>query len=266
MRDKISACITCMNEEQNIRRCLESVKWCDEIVVVDSFSTDRTVEICKEYTTRVYEHEWLGYIGQKNLIRGMATHPWVLFLDADEEVSPGLRDEILAELGRQPNPYAGYRFPRKVFYLYKWICHGEWYPDIKLRFFRKDKGHSEGREPHDLVVVDGAVKMLRNPLYHYTYSDIREHLATIGRFSVITAEEKFKEGIRFRYADWLVRPPWRFFKAYIFKLGFLDGRRGFFIAALSAFAVLIKYALLWEKELDQKHQGTNSKQPDGTGR
>lgn len=259
MRAKVTACITCMNEEQNIRRCLESVKWCDEIVVVDSFSTDRTTDICREYTDRVYQHEWLGYIGQKNLIRGMATHPWILFLDADEEVSPGLRNEILNELGRHPNPFAGYRFPRKVFYLNKWICHGEWYPDIKLRFFLKDKGHSTGREPHDLVVVDGPVKTLKSPLYHYTYNNIREHLDTLGRFSAITAEEKFKEGERFHYTDWLVRPPWRFFKAYILKLGFLDGRRGFFIASLSAFAVLIKYAFLWEKELNQKQKSAEKK-------
>ena len=264
MRDKISACITCMNEEDNIRRCLESVRWCDEIVVVDSFSTDRTVDICKEYTERVYQHEWLGYIGQKNLIRGMASHPWVLFLDADEEVSPGLRDEILRELARPDNSYAGYRFPRKVFYLYKWICHGEWYPDTKLRVFRKDKGHSEGREPHDLVIVDGPVKTLINPLHHYTYSNIRDHLASVGNFSVITAEEKFKEGTRFSYADWLVRPPWRFFKAYFLKLGFLDGRRGFFIAAISAFAVLIKYAFLWEKELDENHRSAATAE-DGAG-
>ena len=146
MREKISACVTAGNEETNIRRCLESLKWCDEVVVVDSFSEDRTVEICREYTDRVYQHEWLGYIGQKNLIRGMASHPWILFLDADEEVAPKLKDEIISEFEKGTQEYVGYEFPRRVHYLGRWIYHGEWYPDMKLRLFKKDHGRSAGRD------------------------------------------------------------------------------------------------------------------------
>lgn len=246
MREKLSACVTAGNEEQKIRRCLESLKWCDEIVVVDSFSTDRTVEICREYTDRVYQHEWLGYIGQKNLIRDMARHPWVLFLDADEEVSPDLRDEILREFESGSGRYVGYEFPRQVFYLGKWIRHGEWYPDVKLRLFRKDRGRSAGQEPHDLVVVDGPVKTMRGHLYHYTYDDIRDHLETINRFSTITAQEKFRQGEAFWWSDILIRPLLRFVKAYLLRAGFLDGPQGLIIATVTAYGVFMKYAKMWE--------------------
>ncbi len=252
MREQISACVTAGNEDQKIRRCLESLKWCDEIVVVDSFSTDRTVEISREYTDRVYQHEWLGYIGQKNLIREMARFPWILFLDADEEVSPRLRDEILQEFERGTDPYVGYRFPRQVYYLGKWIRHGEWYPDIKLRLFRKDRGRSEGQEPHDQVVVNGPVKTLSASLHHYTYDDIADHLGTINRFSTITAQEKYRQGERFQWADILFRPPFRFLKGYLFRGGFVDGFQGFLIAAMSAFGVLLKYAKLRELEMQDR--------------
>ncbi|MCO6400550.1 MAG: glycosyltransferase family 2 protein [Verrucomicrobia bacterium] len=252
---KVSACVTTFNEEANIRCCLESLRWCDEIVVVDSFSSDRTVEICKEFTPRVYQHKWLGYIGQKNLIRGMASHEWILFVDADEEVSADLREEIRAELAANDGSVAGYRFPRMVNYLGRWIRHGEWYPDIKLRLFLKSKGHSGGTEPHDQVIVDGGVRTLRGKLYHYTYANMHEHLETMNRFSGITAQEKFRANSGFRWVDFLIRPPFRFLKAYILRRGFLDGRRGFLIALVSAFGVCMKYAKLWELENERAMSG-----------
>ncbi len=252
---KVSACVTTFNEEVNIRCCLESLRWCDEVIVVDSFSSDRTVEICREFTPRVYQHKWLGYIGQKNLIRGMASHDWILFVDADEEVSADLREEIRAELAANDGSVAGYRFPRMVNYLGRWIRHGEWYPDIKLRLFLKSKGHSGGTEPHDQVIVDGGVKTLRGKLYHYTYANMHEHLETMNRFSGITAQEKFRANSRFSWADFLIRPPFRFLKAYILRRGFLDGRRGFLIALVSAFGVCMKYAKLWELENERAMSG-----------
>jgi glycosyltransferase involved in cell wall biosynthesis len=248
MREKISACITAGNEEKKIRRCLESVRWCDEIVVVDSFSTDRTAELCREFTDRVYQHEWLGYIGSKNLIRGMASHPWLLYLDADEEISPDLRDEILREFNGGHGEIVGYRFPRLVHFLGRWIRHGEWYPDYKLRLFRKDAGRSAGEEPHDRVIVNGPVKTLRSPLYHYTYDDLHDQIETLNRYTTITAREKYRKGERFRYVDYFVRPLWRFLKSYFLKKGFLDGLPGLFIARISAFGVRMKYAKLWELE------------------
>jgi glycosyltransferase involved in cell wall biosynthesis len=250
MAAKISACVTTFNEEQNIVRCLKSLAWCDEIVVVDSLSTDRTVELCRQFTDRVYQHQWLGYIGQKNLIRRLASHEWVLFLDADEEVSPALRDEVIEELARNGQKFAGYQFPRMVNYLGKWIRRGEWYPDIKLRLFLKEKGYSGGQEPHDQVIVDGRVKTLRGHLWHYTYENIHDHLDTMNRFSSITAKEKFAAGNRYSWLDFLFRPPLRFFKAYFLRRGFLDGKRGFLIACVSSFGVCMKYAKLWELYLN----------------
>lgn len=249
MREKISACITCFNEEQKIRRCLESLTWCDEIVVVDSFSTDSTVAICREFTDKVYQEEWKGYIGQKNWVRKRASHPWVLFLDADEEVSPELREAILREFEEGPPDCDGYQFPRQVLYLTRWIRHGAWYPDVKLRLFRRDKGWSDGVEPHDHVEVEGPVKTLHQPIRHYTYDGIYDHIRQINRFSSITAHEKKHEGYCFRWIDLLFRPPWRFFKGYVMRGGFKEGFHGYLIALLAAFEVAVKYAKTRELEL-----------------
>ena len=246
---KITACITAMNEEDKIEACLAALTWCDEIIVVDSFSTDRTVEICKRYTPRVVQHKWEGYIAQKNFIRSLASHPWVLFVDADEVVSPDLRKAIEEEFARGPGDIVGYSFPRLVYHLGRWIRHGEWYPDLKLRLFRKDKGYSGGQEPHDRVVLDGPSKTLHAPLYHFTYDDLSDQIETLNRFSSISAHEKYSDGRRFRWSDLLFRPIWRFFKAYILKRGFLDGRAGFIIAAASSFGVLAKYAKIAEADM-----------------
>ena len=243
---KISACVTAGNEEAKIAACLASLTWCDEVIVVDSYSQDKTFEISQQYTSHVYQHPWEGYIAQKNYIRSLARFPWILFVDADEVVSDALRDEIEREFNQGPGDTAGYRFPRMVHYLGKWIRHGEWYPDIKLRLFRKDLGHSEGQEPHDRVSVDGPVKTLRAPLYHFTYDDLSDHIHTLNRFSSISANEKFTRGEKFRWRDLFFRPPFRFFKAYFLKHGFLDGRQGFIIAIMSSFGVFIKYAKLLE--------------------
>jgi len=261
VRPLISACVTAGNEERNIARCLESLRWCDEIVVVDSFSRDGTVEICRRYTDRVVQHEWLGYIGQKNHAIGLASHSWVLVLDADEEVSPGLRDEILAALEADGNDYGGYLFPRQVHYLGRWIRHGEWYPDVKLRLFRRELGRAEGREPHDHIVVRGRIRRLEHPIHHYTYDDLRDHVETMNRFSSITAREQFREGRRFHWTDILFRPLWRFLKAYVFKRGFLDGRRGLLIASISAFGVMVKFAKLWEQEVAERSRTRGAKAP-----
>lgn len=246
MREKITTCVTAFNEEKRIGRCLESVSWTDEIVVVDSFSTDRTVEICNKFTNRVYRHKWLGYIGQKNLIKDMATHEWILFVDADEEVSPELKQEIISELDKQDhNEYAGYAFPRMVNFLGKWIKHGDWYPDIKLRLFKKDRGKCAGVEPHDQVIVDGKVKRLNGDLFHYTYENIDDHIAAVNKYSTLTAEGWFKQGKRCRMSDLVFRPPLRFLRCYLLRMGFLDGLQGLIVATTVAYGVFVKYAKLW---------------------
>ena len=243
---KISACVTAGNEEDKIGACLASLAWCDEVVVVDSFSQDKTFEIAKQYTPLVYQHVWEGYIAQKNHIRSLARFPWILFVDADEVVSADLRVEIESAFAGNLDDCVGFRFPRQVYYLGKWIRHGEWYPDIKLRLFRKDRGHSAGQEPHDRVVVDGPVKTWRAPLLHFTYDNLANHINTINRFSSISAKGKYDHGDKFRWRDLLFRPSFRFLKSYVVKHGFLDGRQGFIIALMSAFGVFIKYAKLME--------------------
>jgi glycosyltransferase involved in cell wall biosynthesis len=252
MREEISACITAANEENNIRRCLESVKWADEIIVVDSFSHDRTPEVCREYTDLVFQHRWLGYIGQKNLIKDLATKDWILFIDADEEISSSLRDEIVEEfMNGRSQQCCGYEFPRMVHYLGRWIRHGDWYPDRKLRLFRKICGRCGGREPHDRVIVSGAIRRLKSPMYHYTYTGIEDQMATLNRFSTITAAGQQEEGRAFRRFDMVFRPLFRFFRGYVLRLGFLDGVAGLIVAVTTAFGVFIKYAKLWE------HKQTN---------
>ncbi len=247
-RPGISACVITFNEEDKIRRCLESVRWCDEIVVVDSFSTDRTIEICREYTDRVYQRAWLGYVGQRNLVRDLARGPWLLYIDADEEVSTDLRDEIMARFEAGVNDTVGFEFPRMVYYLGRWIRHGEWYPDVKLRLFRKDSGRTEGEEPHDRVVVKGPVERLASPIWHYTYDSIEDHLNTMNRFSTIAARRRYVNGGRFRLRDLLFHPPFRFLKAYVIRGGFRDGLHGLIIAWVSAFASAMKYAKIWEMQ------------------
>jgi len=250
MREKISACIIAGNEEKNIRRCLESVRWADEIVVVDSFSRDRTAEIAREYTSHVYQHEWTGYIGQKNLIKDLATGPWIFFIDADEQVSDELRDEILEEFeaGRSTG-VSGYEFPRMVRHLGRWITHGDWYPDVKMRLFRKTEGKCGGKEPHDRTTVDGPVRRLKANLYHFSYDNLQDQLSTMNRFSGITARVWMEDNGRFRLHDLIIRPPWRFFRGYFLKRGFLDGLPGLIIAVTNAFGVFAKYAKLWEMSL-----------------
>jgi glycosyltransferase involved in cell wall biosynthesis len=255
MREKISACITAGNEEDNIRRCLQSVTWADEIVVVDSFSKDNTVAICREFTNKVYQHRWLGYIGQKNLIKDLALHPWILFIDADEEVSPALRDEIMHEFesGNSIN-YNGYQFPRLVWYLGRWIRHGDWYPDTKLRLFRKEKGKCAGHEPHDRIEVAGNIKTLKGDLYHYTYDDISDQILTLNKFSSITAVTHNASGRTFYIIDLLFRPLFKFFRYYFLKLGFLDGMPGLIVAVSTSFTVFIKYAKLWDLQRNTAHK------------
>lgn len=253
-RGKISVCIITGNERKNIRRCLESVKWADEIVVVDSFSTDGTSAIIDEYTTRHYLHRWVGYIGQKTVAKSLARFEWILFVDADEAVSEQLRVEIAALFEKGvPDDVNGFDFPRQVWFLNRWIRHGDWYPDTKLRLFRRARGACAGQEPHEKIEVQGRVCHLKSPLHHYTYDNIQDQISTLNRFSTISAEGAHYTGSRGKIL-WgiLGHAPFRFFRCYFLKLGFLDGLPGLFIAVASSFGTFIKYAKLWEKQLNAR--------------
>ncbi|MDD5705211.1 MAG: glycosyltransferase family 2 protein [Kiritimatiellae bacterium] len=245
--ERISACIIAGNEAENIERCLRSVAWADEVIVLDSFSTDATVEIARRFTNKVHQHAWLGYIGQKKLISELAGGPWILFVDADEEISPALREEIETLFAKPlPPSVHGFECPRLVRYLGRWIRHGDWYPDIKLRLFMKRHGHCGGREPHDRIYVEGDVRRLQGQIYHYTYSGIEDQITTINRFSGISARTNMDEGRGVQLRDLLFRPVFRFIRGYLIKRGFLDGIPGLIVAGNVAFGTFAKYAKLWE--------------------
>ena len=250
-RARISCCIVCFNEEKNIRRCLESVKWCDEIIVVDSFSTDRTMAICREYTDRVWQRQWPGYVEQKRFALSQATHEWVLNVDADEEVSPELQQEIRAVLAQDRGEVDGFYIPRLVYYLGRWWWRG-WYPGYRLRLFRKAKVRWGGVNPHEKVILQGRAGHFRNPLYHYTYEDIADHLQALNSLTEVAASELRLRGKQASLLDLCLRPLWRFVRMYFLRGCFLEGVPGFFVAATAAFYVFLKYAKLWELSVGNK--------------
>lgn len=250
-RPTVSAIVVCFNEEKNIRDCLKSLRWCDEIVVVDSFSTDRTVEFCREYTDRVIQRPWAGYRDQKAFAHSQATQQWVILVDSDERVTPALRDEIQRALQDDAGRHMGYSLPRLVFYLGRWWRRGGWYPDYDVRLFRRDKARWGGSDPHEKILVAGSVRRLEHPLHHFSYRNIDDHMERINRFTTISSRELRKEGGRWRLLDALLRPAYRFFRSYILKRGFMEGFAGFYVAVSAAVYVFLKYAKLWEIELEE---------------
>ena len=250
-RAKLSVTLITFNEEKRVRAALESVKWADEIVVIDSFSTDQTVAICREYTPKVYQIAWRGYVAQKNIATEHAAHDWILNIDADEVVSAELAVEIQQTLAAPA--CVGYFMPRRTYYLGDWIRHCGWYPDAKLRLFDKRAGKWVGQALHEKAQVNGATAHLRRDLYHYTYEDITDHLKTINNFTSIAASQKTGS---VSGAGILLRTVAAFLKKYLLKQGFRDGTRGVIVCLLSAFTVAVKYAKLWERnnDLTQKAQ------------
>ncbi|MBI5888724.1 MAG: glycosyltransferase family 2 protein [Deltaproteobacteria bacterium] len=243
---KVSVTIITLNEEANIRRCLESVRWADEIIVSDSGSVDKTVSICREYGARVYEDAWRGYGKQKNLCAGRAKNEWILNVDADEQITPELKDELQRAV--EDGAKAGCYVARKNYFGARWIRHCGWYPDYNLRLYRKDKGSFNEARVHEAVTVDGLTSRLKNPLVHRTYRDITDYFTRMQRYSTLAAEELKDKGKRAGVADILLRPPLTFLKMYILKLGFLDGAMGLTLSMLYACYTLAKYAKLREMQ------------------
>ena len=240
----ISAVIITFNEERNIGRCLESLSGvADEIVVLDSFSTDRTERICREYGIRFEQHTFDGHIEQKNRALAAATHTFVLSLDADEVLSETLRQSILAV---KNNPeYDGYIMNRRTNYCGQWIAHSGWYPDRKLRLFDRNLGHWGGTNPHDRVEMNAKARTTRldGDLLHYSYYTVEEHLSRSRKYARIAAAAMHRQGKRGAWWRMWISPVAKFFRNYFFKLGFLDGRAGWTICRISALETYWKY---WE--------------------
>jgi glycosyltransferase involved in cell wall biosynthesis len=243
---RLSVTIITRNEEARLRRCLESVAWADEIVVLDAGSDDRTVEIARAFTDHVVVHRWEGFARQKNLALERATRDWVLSLDADELVSPELRDAILDVL-RRDAPVDAYAVPRRNIFWGRWVRHGRLYPDWQVRLFRRGRGRFVERDVHESVEVDGTIARLGSPLIHESYRDVGDFIERTNRYTSLAAAESVRQGHRAGLADLVLRPAGRFFSMYVLHRGFLDGWRGFLLAALYAYYVLIRSAKIWEK-------------------
>jgi len=243
---KLSVVIITYNEEENIRGCLESVNWSNEIVVVDSFSTDRTVEIAREFTPNVFQNRWTNFSQQKNLALEKASNEWVLNVDADERVTPELKEEMLRILNSGSISIDGYYIPLRNYYLGKWIRHCGWYPDYHLRLFRKEKGRFNERTVHESVIVEGKKGYLKSHLEHFSYKNLSDHLARIDKYASLSAQEMLRRGKSTRAFDLLFRPLARFIRMYLIERGFLDGIYGLIVSLMSSFYVFTKYLKLWE--------------------
>lgn len=245
MKD-LTAIVLTKNSQDTIKRCLESLMWVGEILVVDSFSTDQTLEICRAYTDKILQHPYSNYGEQLNWALQKVSTPWVLVIDSDEEVTPALKEEIQS-LFKGGEMLDGYYLPRKSFFLGRWLSHGGWYPDYVLRLFQKGRGKYKERELGSTILLRGEKGYLRGDILHRPYRDLSHYLEKFNYYTDRASEEYKKRGKRVGWWDLLLRPPLRFFKMYVLKKGFLDGRQGFILAVVSSFYVFFKYARTWEK-------------------
>ena len=245
---KLSVITLAFNEAHNIGDCLESVKWADEIIVIDSGSTDNTIEIAKRYSQQVLTVQWKGYGATKNVALDRASGEWILWLDADERVPRELAEEIQAALRTDNGLVNGYSVPRRAFFLGKWIKHCGWYPGRVTRIFRRTKSRFTESNVHEQISVEGKIAELKNDLLHFTDPDLHHYFRKFNRYTSLAAKDLHSAGKRFSFYDILVRPPFMFFKMYILRRGFLDALQGFILCIVSSAYVFTKYAKLWEIE------------------
>lgn len=244
---KLSVTVIAKNEAADIAGALASVAWADEIVVVDSHSSDGTVEIARRFTDRVVVRDWNGYIEQKNHAASLASHDWIFSLDADERVTPPLADEIARLMAGAPD-CAAYRVPRVTWHLGRWVRSTDWYPDHQTRLYDRRAARWTGRYVHEAVTVEGRTGQLRGELQHYAYRDIADHLDTIDRYTTLAARQMHEAGRRAGVFDVAAHPPLAFLRNYIARGGIRDGLPGFIVSALNSYYVFLKFAKLWELE------------------
>ena len=244
---QLSVTIITLNEADQIAAALDSVSWADEVVVVDSGSTDGTPDLARAKGARVSTRAWTGWIDQKNHAASLASHDWILSLDADERATPELASEIRALLQAEP-ARRGYRIPRVTFHLGRWIRTTDFYPDFQTRLYDRRAGGWQGGRVHESVRVDGGQGQLRGELQHYSFRDLADQVARLNHYSTLAARQMHEDGRRATVADLLVHPPAAFLRNYVLRRGFLDGAAGLVISAVNAYGVFLKFAKLRELE------------------
>jgi glycosyltransferase involved in cell wall biosynthesis len=258
MKERIGVAVIAKNEADRIGRLLQSVSFADRILVVDSGSSDGTQEICRRAGATVIQQEWMGYAAQKQFAMDQLDTEWILSLDADEAVSPELAGEIQLAVSHAEGAISGFSMPRLSKYLGRWIYHGGWYPDRKVRLIRRGKARWSQEALHERLLLEGPIRELKNPIFHFVYRDISDHVATIDRFSDIYAQDRGQAGALFLLAG-LPHTFGKWIECYFLKLGFLDGLPGLVIAMNSAWYVFLKHAKAWALGAS----GGGVKAPDG---
>jgi glycosyltransferase involved in cell wall biosynthesis len=253
---KLSVTVITKNEARDIGDALRSVAWADEIIVVDSFSTDNTFAIARQHTDHVVQRAWPGYVDQKNHAASLASHDWIFSLDADERVTPELAAEIQRVLAEAPSK-AAYRIPRVTWHLGRWVRTTDWYPDYQLRLYDRRSAQWTGRYVHEAVTVRGDVGQLQAELQHFAYRDIADHLETIDRYTTYAAKQMHESGRHAGLLQIAGHPPLAFLRNYLAHGGIRDGAAGFIISSLNAYYVFLKFAKLWE--LQQQDRISSSK-------
>ena len=246
--ENISAFVITYNEEGNIADCLDTLNWVDESVVVDSGSTDRTVEIAREKGARVVTHKFHGYSDQIRYAASQTTHPWVVWLDADERLTPEAHGEIERFLqSPKAETYSGIEFPRRTWFLGRWVTHSGWYPKRKLRFFHRDRGQITGEDPSSRFEPNGDVVQADGDILHYSYpGGMADMVERSNRFTTRAAEDRFQQGRKVSWMKLLLEPPFEFCKKYLLQLGFLDGMAGLVISVGTAYYKFVREVKLWE--------------------
>jgi glycosyltransferase involved in cell wall biosynthesis len=251
----LTVTIITLNEAHHIAAAIDSAAWADEILVVDSGSTDDTVAIAAGKGVRVMHRTWPGYVDQKNYAASVASHDWIFSLDADERITPALADEIRQLVASNPAERA-FRVPRVTFHLGRWVRTTDFYPDYQTRLYDRRTARWQGKYVHESVVADGASGQLKHELQHYSYRDLSDHLERINHYSTLAARQMYESGRRASAVDLLAHPPAAFLRNYLLRGGFTDGMPGLTISLVNAYSVLLKFAKLWELQ-----QQTSRAQP-----
>lgn len=250
MKLPISLVVITLNEEANIERCLKSVPFASDVVVVDSLSTDRTVEIAEKLGARVFTEKWRGYGPQKSFAVSQAKYDWILSLDADEALSPQAQQEIMEKFGGFQEE-VGYELPRLSRHLGRWILHGGWYPDYQLRLFHRLHSKWSDAALHEKVEVNSKAQ-LQHPILHWVFESLSDQVITNDTYSSLGASNLKSAGKSFSVAKLIIKPWIKFVECYFIKLGFLDGLAGFVISVGAAYSIFLRHAKLWELELKQR--------------